>query len=84
VLNPTQRKRLAATILFCVAMGFLLFLGGFLAGSYLWNRFGPLANNADDLASYNCGVVAGAVLAVAGTAAFLRAATRKLAAQPKP
>lgn len=70
--DPAQRKRLAATALLSAIVTFLLFLGGFLVGSYLSGRFGPPSNDPDDILSYSWGIRTGGVFAVIGTTAFLR------------
>jgi len=58
-----QRRR-AAAILFSLIMSCVLGLGGFLAGSSLWDHWGPSANDPDDTDAYLCGVLVGSVTAM--------------------
>jgi hypothetical protein len=47
-------------------MACLLGLGGLLAGSYVWDHFGPPANDPDDTNAYLFGLLVGCLLAICG------------------
>ena len=49
----------------------MLGLGGLLAGTYLWDTFGPPAKDPDDTDAYFCGLLVGAFMAIGGATASL-------------
>jgi len=65
------RRRRAAAILFSLIVAYLLGLGGLLAGSYLWDHFGPPARDPDDTDAYFCGLLVGGAMAIGGGVTLL-------------
>ena len=65
MVNSLQRRR-ASAVLFSLITACLLGLGGLLAGSYLWDHFGPPANDPDDTNAYLFGLLVGGLLAICG------------------
>jgi hypothetical protein len=68
--NPLYRRR-AAAVLFSLAMACLLAFAGLLAGMYLYGHFGPPAQDYDETDDYLCGLLVGAIFAVAGGGVLL-------------
>ena len=70
MVNSLQRRR-ASAVLFSLIIACLLGLGGLLAGSYLWDKFGPPARDPDDTDAYLCGLLVGGVMAIGGGVTLL-------------
>lgn len=70
MVNSLQRRR-ASAVLFSLIMACLLGLGGLLAGSYLWDHFGPPARDPDDTEAYLVGLLVGGVMAIGGGVTLL-------------
>lgn len=68
--NALYRKR-AAAVLFSLLMACLLAFAGLLAGMYLYGHFGPPAKEYGETDDYLCGLVVGAIFAVAGGGVLL-------------
>lgn len=69
--NPPYRRR-AAAVLFSLIMACLLAFAGLLARMYLYGHFGPPAQDYDETEDYLCGLLVGAISAVAGGGVLLR------------
>ena len=70
-MTDTRRKRAAAAILFSMIMALVFGFVGFLGGSYLWTRYVPPGDDADDIHAYFGGLVISGVLAIGGGATSL-------------
>jgi hypothetical protein len=68
--NDLRRKR-ATAALFSLIVAWLLGFAGFLAGTYLWDHFGPPASDPDDTVAQLCGLLIGGAMAVGGFAGLL-------------
>jgi hypothetical protein len=64
-------KRAAAAILLSLLMASVLEIVGLLVGSFLWSRYGPPANDPDQVGALFCGVIVGTVMAIGGVVAIL-------------
>lgn len=67
----SRLKRAATAILFSLIMAWLLGIGGFLAGSYLWGHYGRPANDPDDTDAYLAGLLVGGAAAISGGTVLL-------------
>jgi hypothetical protein len=67
--SPTMARD-SSDFIFLI-MGYLLGLGGLLAGMYLWGHFGPPARDPDDTDAYLCGLLVGGVMAISGVIVLL-------------
>ena len=57
--------------MFSLMMGWLVGFAGLLAGVYLWDRFGPRANDPDDTVALLFGVSLGGIMATGAAITLL-------------
>jgi hypothetical protein len=69
--GKSRLKRGAAAVPFSVIMASVLGFGGFLGGSYLWDRYGGPITDPDDAYAYLCGLLVGGVIAIGASTASL-------------
>ena len=72
VMRTTSKlKRAIVAIAFSLLIAFVLYLAGFLGGDYVWSRFGPPANDPDEIDALRCGFLVGGFMAVRGASVIL-------------
>ena len=64
LVTPSLRQWRGSAILFSLIVACLFGLSGLLAGSYVWDRFGPLARDPDNTEGYFCGLLVGGAMAI--------------------
>ena len=69
--KKSKLKRAVAAIAFSLLIAFVLYLAGFLGVDYVWSRFGPPANDPDEINALRCGLLVGGFMAVGGASVIL-------------